>query len=242
MSEPFRGNRLSEVRALLTRLSAQEKEAVIRELSGTGAPSIPQFVWNSNPLAFKAALRFVRAKATLTRRDVRDHLRSLGLVRDSSNALNFGILYDETGVFAVAPDARGDRGEDSVSLTPIGLELAKLFDDEPRLSPLETVICRGLQNQGGGYSLLSIVSTNPGMDALALRKHMVELYGPKGKFMTGYYCALFKRLGLLTTRKNGRRESYYPGFPAYWGDAGMSEVEQAEAETHDDAQAEEAGV
>ncbi len=212
-----------ELRRLVSQLSEEERKKLLE----AEEPPVPTFVWNSNPLAFKAAIRFVLGKGSTTRGEVRDYLRSLGLVKDPNNKCRFGILYTKTGVFYVN-DARseGETCKDLVGLTPLGKELAGLFDDDPtQMTPIETVVCRGLQQQSAGYLLLSIVGQSPGIQRDALWAKMVKEYGGKGRYYAGYYTTLLSRLGLVSTRRTGKKVGYYLAVPEGWIGEAPSEGE-----------------
>ncbi len=193
---------------------------------------IPSFVWNSNPLAFKAALRYLLQNGDTRKGEVRDFLRKLELVVDRDNKCHIGIMYNRTGIFGV-DDSRshGDPNEEIVNLTPIGSELAALFDDNyEELTPLETVLCRGLQQQGAGYDVLHLIGSEPGIARDALIKHLEALHGGKGRYYAGYFVALLKKLQLVQAARKGRKVGYYLTVPAGWTEEAPEISENGEDE------------
>lgn len=207
---------IDDLKRIVSQLSEDER----RKLLEAPEPITPGFVWNSNPLGFKATLKYVGKKGKVTRLEIRDYLRSIKLVKDPRNKCRFGIVYNKTGIFFVEDSkSNGDISKDTVILTPMGKELSKLFDENvTRLTPMETVICRGLQQQSAGYTFLSIVGQEPGIHREQLWKRMVTAHKGKGRYFAGYYAALFSRLGLLTTRRAGRWTKYFLRIPEGWVD------------------------
>ncbi len=119
--------------------------------------------------------------------------------------------YNETGIFNV------NAKENKTSLTSVGKELAALFnDDHENLTNIEKLLCRGLQQQSAGYTYLHIVGQNPRILREELQKKLVELYGGKGRYYTGYYTRLFSQLELLLKKRKGRKMMYYLAVPEAW--------------------------
>ncbi len=207
---------LDDLKRIVSQLTDEERQSLLE----APEPMIPAFVWNSNPLAFKASLKYLEKKGKATRLEVRDYLRKLGLVDDPDDKCRFGILYTKTGVFFVDDSkSSGNIRKDVVSLTPGGRELAKLFNEDPSmLTPIEIVVCRGLQAQSSGYVFLSMIGRSPGIGRSDLWKRMTAEFGGKGRYYAGYYVAMYNRLGLLTTRRSGRNVKYYLTVPEGWVD------------------------
>jgi hypothetical protein len=209
-------SKIEQLKKLLRDLTPDERRALL----ASAEQKIPAYVWNSNPLAFKAALKHVEKKKQVSRGEVRDFLRELKLVKDPLGKGRFGIMYNETGVFVVdSSKSGGDLNRDMVSLTENGRKIARLFDtDYDRLSDIEMVISRGLQQQSGGYAFLHKVGQNPGIKRDELMKKMEKEFGGKGRYFTGYYITLFSRLGLIRRKRVRRAVVYYLAVPEGWTD------------------------
>lgn len=200
--------KVEQIKRLLKELSAEEREAILKEVE---EPAIPVFVWNSNLNGFKAALKYIESHGEVNLVALKNHLRRLGYVQDESEKFNYGIVYNETGIFRVDPKSS------VVGLTSIGRELATLFnEDHENLTIIEKVLCRGLQQQSAGYTFLHIVGQNPRILREKLQEKLVELYGAKGKYYTGYCIRLFDQLDLIRKKREGRKMSYYLTVPEAW--------------------------
>ena len=49
-----------------------------------------------------------------------------------------------------------------------------------------------------------------------LQERLVELYGGKGRYYTGYYTRIFDQLDLIRKKRKGRKMSYYLNVPEAW--------------------------
>ena len=154
--------------------------------------------------------------------ELKNHLRQLGYIQDESDKINYGIVYENTGIFIIDQDTK------NASLTSVGKELAALFnEDHSEFTPLEMLILRGLQQQVAGYAYLNIVGQNPGISREELKSRLVELYGGKGRYYTGYYIRLFSQIGLIAKKREGRQMTYYLTVPESWtGEAPQIEEDE----------------
>jgi hypothetical protein len=192
-----------QLRRLLSKVPPQERKSLLTR------EEVPRFWWNSNLMAFKAVLKKVESSGEIPDEDLVKFLQSKGLLKESATTKNYGYTYNETGIFVV-----DDSGK--VSLTVIGEELAKLFDNGTELRPIEVVVCRGLQQQAAGYAYLNIVGTNPGIHREELRQRMEELYGGTGRYYTGYYTRIFKQLKLIRRTTDQGKAKYWLTVPQAW--------------------------
>jgi hypothetical protein len=78
-----------------------------------------------------------------------------------------------------------------------------------------------------GYAYLNIVGQNPGISREELKSRLVELYGGKGRYYTGYYIRLFSQIGLIAKKREGRQMTYYLTVPESWtGEAPQIEEDE----------------
>lgn len=171
-------------------------------------PQIPAFHWNSNLKAFKAAMKITEKASRISDEDILKGLKSRGLVSPTARVDNYGYTYNETGIFI--------EDEGMVSLTEIGTQIAKLFNDEENLNIVETIICRGLQQQSAGYTYLSILAEKPGIFRQDVVAKMMSIFGRQGKYYAGYYTNIFSQLGLIEKSSEDGKARYWLTVPRAW--------------------------
>lgn len=201
--------KIQRIRNLLRELSPEQRRALLTQV---GEPSVPMFMWNSNLNGFKAALKYIEREGVVDLVELKNYLRDLGYVQDVSDRVNYGIVYEETGLFKI------DSRNNTTTLTSMGNDLAAFFnEDHKNLTIFEKLICRGLQQLSSGYTYLHIVGQNPGITRKELVNKLVQIYGGKGRYFAGYYTRLFNQLELIAKERKGREVTYCLTVPEIWG-------------------------
>ncbi len=198
-------NKLEE---LLKKVAPEELESTRKKIQGE---ELPMLWWNQNIIAMKLLLRKVLVDPGISEEKLVEFLRSKNLVTSRADVHNYGYVYNETNLFVI------DERTGEVTLTDIGKKIAEIMDDDEYLKPMETVIMRGLQVQGAGYTVLHLIALNRGIFRKDLVRQMRELYkGEGGNYYGDYYVGVFKDLKLIKSEIINREARYIPTFPTAW--------------------------
>ena len=203
---------IQQLKKLLSKLSPVQAQQVGVDptiVENLKMPEVPSFQWNSNLVAFKAILRKLLKENALSETNLVKYLQSQGLVTESATVDNYGYVYPETGIFAMA--------KGMVTLTEVGKQIAELCTDSRELTPFEVVVFRGLQQQSAGYTYLSIIGSNPGIFREDLIKKMQGTYKPgNSRYYVGYYTRIFKQLKLVKRTTENGKARYWLTVPEAW--------------------------
>ena len=96
---------IQKLKRLLSKLSPGQAQQVGVDptiVENLKMPEVPSFQWNSNLVAFKAILRKLLKENALSETNLVKYLQSQGLVTESATVVNYGYVYPETGIFAMA--------------------------------------------------------------------------------------------------------------------------------------------
>jgi len=199
-------------------LSVEEKQK-LRELLAKAGPEelrvlmeeekIPRLEWNSNLIVFKQVMRKVLHEPGIKDEVLVKYLFDRGLLTSNATVDNYGYVYTETNLFRI-------ENKNKIYLTNIGKAIAELFNDDEDFTALETVIMRGLQVQGAGFTMLHIIIMSGGIFRENLRNKMKEYYGKKGEYFAGYFVGIFKQLNLIEKITESGKAKYIPKFPVAW--------------------------
>ena len=203
---------IQQLKKLLSKLSPVQAQQVGVDptiVENLKMPEVPSFQWNSNLVAFKTILRKLLKENVLSETNLVKYLQSQGLVTDSATVDNYGYVYSETGIFAIA--------NGMATLTEVGKQIAELCTDSRELTSLEVVIFRGLQQQSAGYTYLSIIGSNPGIFREDLIKKMQDVYKPgNSRYYVGYYTRIFKQLKIVKRTTENGKARYWLTVPEAW--------------------------
>lgn len=124
-------------------------------------------------------------------------------------------IEDDDPIFATTG---GREADTEVSLTGTGENIAEVFDDQEELRPVERVMLCGLQPYESGFGYLSLLDEHreDGIFRPDLEETMVDRYGGKEKYFTGYFTSWYSRLGLMEKEQVGRKKKFHPSFPEGW--------------------------
>lgn len=204
-----------QIREYVKNLPEDERKALLQEVETEEV--YPILHWAPNPLAVKATFNFIAERGTVTFEELRTHLVDLDYVETEKGKYNFGIISieDENPIF----NTTGGREADTeISLTAIGEDIANVFDSQNGLRPHERALLCGLQPYGAGFAYLSLLDEHreDGILRQDLQETMVDRFGDKGKYFTGYFTSWYSRLGLMKKEQVGRKKKFLPDFPEAW--------------------------
>lgn len=204
-----------QIKEFVKSLPENEREALLKDVQTEEV--YPVINWAPNPLAIKATFNFISDHGTVTYEELRQHLVDLGYADTEKGEYNFGIVSVEED----DPVFKTDGGRDAdtkISLTPIGEDIADVFDNTQELRPHERALLCGLQPYGSGFAYLSILDEHRdgGILRQDLEDTMVDRFGGKGKYFTGYFTSWYSRLGLMEKEQVGRKKKFHPDFPEAW--------------------------
>lgn len=205
-----------QIKEYVKTLPPEERQALLEEVESEDI--YPFINWAPNPLSIKATLNFISDNGTVTYEQLREHLVDLGYTDTEEGQYNFGVVSidDDDAIF----DTDGGRdAETNISLTQIGEDIASVFDDrDDALRPHEKSLLFGLQPYGSGITYLALLEKHrsDGILRQDLEDAMIDQYGGKGKYFTGYFTSLFDRLGLIKKEQVGRKKKFHPNFPEAW--------------------------
>lgn len=204
-----------QLKQYLKDLPEDERKELLREVESEDV--YPTVNWAPNPLAIKATFNFVSDHGTVTYEQLRQHLVDRGYVAAEEGKYNFGIVStdDADPIF----DTTGGRDADTeISLTPIGEDIAGVFDDRDELRPHERALLCGLQPYGSGFAYLALLDEHrdDGILRQDLEDAMVDQYSGSGKYFTGYFTSWYSKLGLVEKEQVGRKKKFWPNFPEEW--------------------------
>lgn len=191
------------LRELLAKTEPEELRALMEE------EKIPRFEWNSNLIVFKQVMRKVLHEPGIKDEVLVKYLIDRGLLGNKANVDNYGYVYAETNLFRI-------ESKNKIYLTNIGKTIAEHFNDNEDLTTLETIIMRGLQVQGAGFSVLHLITVSGGIFREVLINKMKEYYGEKGKYFSDYFVGVFKQLNLIDKITENGKAKYIPKFPVAW--------------------------
>jgi hypothetical protein len=204
-----------QIKEFVKGLPEEERKELLQDVQTQDV--YPIINWAPNPLAIKATFNFISNNNTVTYEELRQHLVDLGYADTEEGEYNFGIVsVDEDD-----PVFETDGGQDpdtNISLTSIGEDIADVFDDTYDLRPHERALLCGLQPYGSGSAYLSILDEHreDGIMRQDLEDTMVDRFGGKGKYFTGYFTSWYSRLGLMKKEQVGRKKKFHPDFPEAW--------------------------
>ena len=200
------------------KLSEEEREK-LKELLAKAEPEeikvlmeeekIPRFEWNSNLITFKQVLRKVLHEPGIKDENLVKYLIGRGLLTSNAKVENYGYVYTETNLFRI-------ENKNKIHLTEIGKTIAGLFNDDEDFTTLETVIMRGLQVQGAGFTVLHLITMTKGIFREDLMNQMKGLYGGKGRYFAGYFVGVYKKLNLIEKITENGKAKYIPKYPVAW--------------------------
>lgn len=203
-----------QLKQQLKNLPEDEQEELLKEIQIEEV--YPVVNWAPNPLAVKATFNFISARGTVTYEELRQHLAGLDYVETEEGEYNFGIIsLDDDSIFNTTG---GQEAETEISLTTIGENIADVFDDRDELRPHERALLCGLQPYGSGFEYLSLLDEHrdDGILRQDLEDAMVDRFGGKGKYFTGYFTSWYAKLGLMEKEQVGRQKKFHPDFPEAW--------------------------
>jgi hypothetical protein len=191
------------LKELLAKAEPEELKVLMEE------EKIPRFEWNSNLIAFKQVLRKVLHEPGIKDENLVKYLISRGLLTSNAKVDNYGYVFTETNLFRI-------ENKNKIHLTEIGKTIAELFNDDEDFTTLETVIMRGLQVQGAGFTVLHLITMTGGIFREDLTNQMKGFYGGKGTYFAGYFVRLYKQLNLIEKITENGRAKYIPKYPVAW--------------------------
>ncbi|NUB91123.1 hypothetical protein HT576_08825 [Haloterrigena sp. SYSU A121-1] len=204
-----------QIKEYMKSLPEEEREELLMEVQTEDV--YPVVNWAPNPAAVKATFNFISDNGTVTYEELRQHLVDRGYADTDEGKYNFGIVSveDDDPIFNTTG---GQEADTEISLTPIGEEIASVFDDRKDLRPVERALLVGLQPYGSGFAYLSLLEEHreDGILRQDLEDAMVDQYSGSGKYFTGYYTSWFSKLGLLEKEQVGRKKKFHPDFPEAW--------------------------
>lgn len=210
----------------LQQLPPEERQRVLQMLDEPTEP--PLVEWASNPLKAKAALHRLTEVRECTREELAAHLNDIDELGEVQS-MNFGLVGRRTNdLFHV--EKRGSKGEDVLSLTAVGRDVAEKFNDNMSgLTPVEKSFYRGLHMYGHYVAFLGElerymrVEDDPHEDGI-LKADLVErleaYYGNEADSYAGYCGTLCERLGLIARRRDGNQMRYRLTVPREWETTG----------------------
>lgn len=177
----------------------------------------PVVNWAPNPLAIKATFNYISDNDTVTYEELRQHLDNLGYTDTDEGKYNFGVVSIEEDDPIFNTDG-GRQPDTEISLTPIGEDIASVFDDHDDLRPHERALLFGLQPYGAGFAYLALLQEHRenGIHRQDLQEEMMDQFGGKGRYFTGYFTSWFDRLRLMKKEQDGRQKKFHPDFPEAW--------------------------
>ncbi|SIS16563.1 hypothetical protein SAMN05421752_1168 [Natronorubrum thiooxidans] len=204
-----------QVKQYVKSLPEEEREELLMEVQTEDV--YPVVNWAPNPAAVKATFNFIADNGTVTYEELRQHLVDLDYADTDEGKYNFGIvsIEDDDPIF----NTTGSREADTeISLTPIGENIASVFDESENIRPVERALLCGLQPYGSGFTYLSLLEEHreDGILRQDLEDAMVDQFGGKGKYFTGYFTSWYAKLGLLEKERVGRKKKFHPNFPEAW--------------------------
>lgn len=210
----------------LQQLPPEERERVLQMMDEPTDP--PLVEWASNPLKAKAALRRLTEVSECSREELAAHLNDLDEL-GKVQSMNFGLVGRRTNdLFHV--EKGGSKGEDVLSLTAVGREVAEKFnDDMSGLTAVEKSLYRGLHMYGHYVAFLGElerymrVEDDPHEDGI-LKADLVDrlesYYGNEADSYAGYCGTLGERLGLIVRERDGNQMRYRLNVPREWETTG----------------------
>lgn len=204
-----------QLKQFLRNLPEDERKELLKEVETSDV--YPTVNWAPNPLAIKATFNFVANHGTVTYEELRQHLVDRGYVETEEGKYNFGIvsINDADPIFETTG---GQEADTEISLTPIGEDIAGVFEDCDKLRPHERAFLCGLQPFGSGFTYLSILDEHRDSGILRqdLEQAMVDRYNGSGKYFTGYFTSWYSKLGLIEKEQVGRKKKFWAKFPEEW--------------------------
>lgn len=185
-------------------------------------PSPPLAGWSPDPLKLKAALKHLNDEREVTREELAEYLSSIDEISEITS-MDYGLVSRSSNdIFHV--EKGNSKGEDMLSLTEQGQQLAEMFDDDvDGLRPGEKTLCRGLSTYGHMGAFLGILEKHrqdgghpDGMLKEEIVEEMEEYYGGEASNYTGYLGTLCDRLELITRSRDGNRARYKIAVPERW--------------------------
>lgn len=185
-------------------------------------PKPPLMGWSPDPLKLKVALNQLVEEEQVTREELAEELSSIDEISEISS-MDYGLVSRTSNdIFHVE---KGDsKGEDVLSLTEQGWDLAEMFDNDfDGLRPVEKTLYRGLSLYGHLGAFLGILEKHrqdgehpDGMLKEEIVSEMEEFYGGEASNYTGYLGTLCDRVELITRTRDGNRARYKIAVPERW--------------------------
>jgi hypothetical protein len=201
-------------------LSAEQRAELRAKLDEE--PNPPLAGWSPDPLKLKVALNHLSGEGRATKEALADLLSAVDGISEITS-MNYGLVgRSDNDIFHVE---RGDtRGEDVLSLTDQGQQLAEMFDDDfSGLRPVEKTLYRGLSmyaHLGVFLGLLEKHRQNGGHPDGMLKQDLTEemeaIYGGEASTYTGYLGTLCDRLDLIERGRDGSKARYEIAVPERW--------------------------
>ncbi|KXA90250.1 hypothetical protein AKJ57_04290 [candidate division MSBL1 archaeon SCGC-AAA259A05] len=198
----------------LKNLPPEERKEILDQIKPE--KELPILYWTTNPITAKLTFKFLQNQGEATLEEIREFLQNQGAIRANKGEYNFGVIPRDGDLFF---NIDGSWGENcKVSLTETGKKFAEIFRKDKEMTSLERSLLIGIQPYGSGFVYLSILEKNREKGVLRedMQKELVNLYGNKGKYFTGYFTTWFSRIGLIKKEKDGRKVRYKPTFPTAW--------------------------
>lgn len=204
-----------QLKEYLKNLPEDERKELLQEVETEDV--YPMINWAPNPLAVKATFNFISDSGAVTYEELRQHLVDLEYVETEEGKYNFGIVSveDDDPIFTTTS---GQEADTEISLTPIGEDIAGVFDDHDELRPHERALLCGLQPYGSGFAYLALLDAyrDDGILRQDLEDAMIDRYSGSGKYFTGYFTSWYSKLGLIEKEQVGRKKKFWPSFPEEW--------------------------
>lgn len=198
-----------------------EERAELRSKLGE-EPEPPLAGWSPDPLKLKVALNVLSDTSSITKEELADRLTSVEEISEI-NSMNYGLVGRKTNdIFHV--EKGNSQGEDILSLTNQGRQLAEMVDDDFNgLRPVEKTLYRGLSVYGHMGAFLGILekhrqnSSHPkGMLKEDIVEEMEEFYEGEASTYAGYLGTLCDRIGLIERSRDGNKARYKLTVPERW--------------------------